>query len=105
MLELDSQVHFSWKLLSREPKSAEELLGVYGALLAAGTDLQSRGVATMIRGVHESTIRRYMRLFESEPALREANDALLHFARSHSIVKHWGTRFRGLIRFDEPGCE
>ena len=37
LLELDSQVHFSWKLLSREPKSAEELLGVYGALLAAGT--------------------------------------------------------------------
>jgi len=34
----------------------------------------------MIRGVHESTIRRYMRLFETEPALREANDALLHFA-------------------------
>jgi hypothetical protein len=25
----------------------------------------------MIRGVHESTIRRYMRLFETEPALRE----------------------------------
>ena len=93
MLELDSQVHFSWKLLSREPKSAEELLGVYGALLAAGTDLQSRGVATMIRGVYESTIRRYMRLFESEPALREANDALLHFARSHSIVNHWGTGY------------
>jgi hypothetical protein len=93
LLELDSQVHFSWKLLGREPKTAEELLGVYGALLAAGTDLQSRGVATMIRGVHESTIRRYMRLFESEPALREANDALLHFARSHSIVNHWGTGF------------
>ncbi len=93
LLELDSQVHFSWKLLSREPKSAEELLGVYGALLAAGTDLQSRGVATMIRGVHESTIRRYMRLFETAPALREANDALLHFARGHSIVNHWGTGF------------
>jgi hypothetical protein len=45
----------------------------------------------MIRGVHESTIRRYMRLFETEPALREANDTLLHFARSHSIVKHWGS--------------
>jgi hypothetical protein len=93
LLELDAQVHFSWKLLGREPKSAEELLGVYGALLAAGTDLESRGVATMIRGVHESTIRRYMRLFETEPALSEANDALLHFARSHSIVNHWGTGF------------
>jgi TnpA family transposase len=93
LLELDSQVHFSWKLLGREPKSADELLGVYGALLAAGTDLQSRGVAAMIRGVHASTIRRYMRAFENEPTLREANDALLNFARSHSIVNHWGTGF------------
>jgi hypothetical protein len=99
LLELDSQVHFSWKLLSREPNSAEALLGVYGALLAAGTDLESRGVATMVRGVHESTIRRYMRLFEAEPALREANDALLHLARSHSIVKHWG------IPYDQPLLE
>jgi hypothetical protein len=31
----------------------------------------------MIRGVHESTVRRYMRLFEAEPAMREANDALI----------------------------
>ena len=93
LLELDAEVHFSWKLLGREPRNAEELLGVYGALLAAGTDLESRGVATMIRGVHESAIRRYMRLFETEPALRDANDSLLHFARSHSIVNHWGSGF------------
>jgi TnpA family transposase len=93
LLELDARVHFSWKLLGREPKHPEELLGVYGALLAAGTDLQSRGVAGMIRGVHESTVRRYMRLFEAEPTLRKANDVLLQFARSHSIVNHWGTGY------------
>jgi hypothetical protein len=43
------------------------LLAVYAALLAAGTDLASRGIATMIRGVRESTVRRYMRLLEAEP--------------------------------------
>lgn len=93
LLELDAQVHFSWKLLGREPRNAEELLAVYAALLAAGTDLESRGIATMIRGVRESAVRRYMRLFESEPALRGANDALVHFARSHSIVNDWGTGY------------
>ena len=93
LLELDAQVHFSWKLLGREPKHAEELLAVYGALLAAGTDLESRGIATMIRGVRGSTVRRYMRLFETEPALRAANDALVHFARTHAIVNHWGTGY------------
>jgi len=93
LLELDARVHFSWKLLGREPKNADELLGVYGALLAAGTDLESRGVASMIRGVHEGAVRRYMRLFEAEQGLREANEALLHFARSHAIVNHWGTGY------------
>jgi len=93
LLELDAQVHFSWKLLGREPKHPEELLAVYAALLAAGTDLESRGIATMIRGVRESTVRRYMRLFEAEPALRAASDALVHFARSQPIVKHWGTGY------------
>ena len=28
LLELDSQLHFSWKLFRRAPKSAAELLGV-----------------------------------------------------------------------------
>lgn len=93
LLELDAQVHFSWILLGREPKHAEELLGVYGALLAAGTDLESRGIATMVRGVRESTVRRYMRLFEAEPALRAANDALVHFARRHAVVNHWGSGY------------
>jgi TnpA family transposase len=93
LLELDAQVHFSWLLLGREPKDAHELLAVYAALLAAGTDLHSRGIATMIRGVRESTVRRYMRLFEAEPALRAANEALVKFARSHSIVNHWGSGY------------
>ena len=93
LLELDSRVRFSWILLGREPKHPEELLGVYGALLAAGTDLESRGIATMVRGVRESTVRRYMCLFEAEPALRAANDALVHFTRSHAIVKYWGSGY------------
>jgi TnpA family transposase len=93
LLELDARVHFSWLLLGRRPKDAEEVLGVYAALLAAGTDLHSRGIATMIRGVRESTVRRYMRLFEAEPGLRAANEALVKFARSHSIVNHWGSGY------------
>jgi len=93
LLELDARVHFSWRLLGREPKSEQELLAVYAALLAAGTDLHSRGIATMIRGVRESTVRRYMHLFEAEPGVRAANEALVKFARSHSIVQRWGTGY------------
>lgn len=73
----DAQVHFSRLLLGRELKDAQELLAVYAALLAAGTDLHSRGIAMMIRGVREGTVRRCMRLFEGESALRAANEACL----------------------------
>jgi TnpA family transposase len=93
LLELDARVHFTWRLLGREPKDARELLAVYAALLAAGTDLESRGIATMIRGVRVSTVRRYMRLLEAEPALRAANEALVTFARTHPIVNHWGSGY------------
>jgi TnpA family transposase len=47
----------------------------------------------MIRGVRASTVRRYMGLFEAEPALRTANEALVKFARSHPIVNHWGSGY------------
>jgi len=39
---------------------------VYGALLAVGTDLESRGIAIMIRAVRENTVRRCMRVLEAE---------------------------------------
>lgn len=89
LLELDAQVHFSWRLLGREPKSAEELLAVYGALRAAGTALRSRGIATMMHGVN--AVQGYMRLFEPEPAIRAAKDAIVHFARNHVVspLRHW----------------
>src|SRR5580704_2759386 len=93
LLELDARVHFSWQLLGREPKDTQELLAVYAALLAAGTDLASRGISTMIRSVRESTVRRYMRLLEAEPALRAANEAVVKFARGHPIVNQWGTGY------------
>ena len=36
---------------------------------------------------------------DSEPALREANNAPLHLARGHSIVNHWGTGFEASSDF------
>ncbi len=93
LFELDACVYFSWQLLGREPIDAQELLAVYAALLAAGPDLASRGIATMMRGVRESTVRRYMRLFEAEPALRAANEALVRFARTRPMVEYWDSGY------------
>ncbi|MFX5957050.1 hypothetical protein ABTF01_21875, partial [Acinetobacter baumannii] len=37
ILDIDSEVRFSWLLLGREPRSRSELLLVYAAVLAHGT--------------------------------------------------------------------
>ena len=49
--EMDSKVRFSWTLLGRPPNSEKELLSVYGALLAHGTELSAAAVSMTIPGV------------------------------------------------------
>jgi hypothetical protein len=48
LLEVDAATHFSEALLARRPSSSNELLAIYGALLAHGTDLDAKGVGSMI---------------------------------------------------------
>jgi hypothetical protein len=39
LVEVDSHTRFSWSLLGRAPRSEQELVTVYAALLALGSDL------------------------------------------------------------------
>ena len=50
LMEVDAQTRFGEALLSRRPTSSHELLAVYGALLAHGTDNDAKGVGSMIPG-------------------------------------------------------
>lgn len=90
LVEMDSYVRFSWILLGRPPRSEQELLTVYGALLALGTELDAEGVASMISGLKAETIRRMVAQIQDSDTLRRAVAAVVEFLREHAIVKIWG---------------
>jgi TnpA family transposase len=90
MLEMDSQTHFSWALLGRAAQSERELLTLYGAILAHGTELDATGVALMTPSLDATQIAAAMRGLEDDRVFRRANDAVVEFMRRHAITKHWG---------------
>ena len=98
MLEIDSHCHFSWQLLHRPPHDEDELLAVYGALLAHGMGLDATDLHRMIKGVRLEAIRDEMARLEEPDRLRRANDTVVEFMRRHPIVQHWG--IEGLVSSD-----
>jgi hypothetical protein len=56
LVAMDNQIRFSWVLLDRAPRSEYELLALYGALVAHGTELDAAGVSLMIPGLSEEAI-------------------------------------------------
>ena len=90
MLEMDSQFHFSRELLGRSAHSERELLTVYAACLALGSELDATGVSLMTPGLEAAQILTAMRGLEDERAFRRANEVAVAFMRRHPIAKYWG---------------
>lgn len=90
ILQIDSQVRFSWLLLGREPRSRSELLLIYAAVLAHGTSLSAADIARMIPELASADVRKMMKRVADERKLREASDAVLQFMHRHPIAAHWG---------------
>lgn len=90
ILAVDAQVRFSWIMLGREPRSADELLMVYAGLLAHGTSLSAAETARMIPPLSALAVRQAMRWAADERRLAEASTAVLAFMHRHPIVANWG---------------
>ncbi|TXG94505.1 MAG: hypothetical protein E6R09_17280 [Rhodocyclaceae bacterium] len=90
MMEVDAEVRFSSTLLRRSPDNTDEIMAVYGALLAHGMGLDRIQVMRMIPAVSESRLRTLMRILEEEGRLAEANLSVVQFMRRHSVVAQWG---------------
>jgi TnpA family transposase len=90
IMEVDSHTRFSWALLGREPESERELLTLYGALLAHGTEMTAKSVSLMIPGVSETAIAEFMGLLEDDRVFRTSNDLSVEFMRRHAITRRWG---------------
>jgi hypothetical protein len=90
MLQMDSLTGFSRTLLGRPAHSEEELLAVYGGMLAHGTALDATGVALMVPSLQPRHILKGMQWFEDGLAVRAANEAVVSFQRQLPVARFWG---------------
>jgi TnpA family transposase len=90
LVEMDAATGYSQILLARKATDDRELLAVYGAVLAHGTEMDAKTVAAMTPGVEAPQILTAMRMIELPGRLRKANLAVLDFHARHPIVQLWG---------------
>ncbi len=94
LIEIDGLTRFSWILLGRPARSEAELVTLYAALLALGSDLAIADLVRMVPAVDADSLGQMVARVETEDRLRAANDAVLGFMREHRVAGLWG---RGLF--------
>lgn len=90
LVEIDAATGFSQCLLAGRARDERELLSLYAALLAHGTEVDAKSVAAMISGVEAARVSAAMRTVELPGRLRRANQAVLDFQARHAIARLWG---------------
>ena len=91
VMEMDARTGFSEVLLARKARDAHELVSLYAALIAHGTELDAKSVAAMIPQLEPAHISAAMRALEMPGRLPRANDRVVEFQRTHPITELWGT--------------
>lgn len=91
MLDLDAHTNFSEILLGRRAKDERELVSLYAALIAHGTEIDAKGVAAMIPGLDPAQVTGAMRALETHGRLRRANARVVEFQTKHDISRNWGS--------------
>ncbi|GCB06510.1 Tn3 family transposase [Ralstonia sp. SET104] len=91
ILEMDARTNFSEVLLARKARDAHELISLYAALIAHGTELDAKGVAAMIPQLDPAHVSTAMRALEMPGRLRRASERVVEFQRTHAITDLWGT--------------
>ncbi len=90
ILEVDSLTGFSQALLDRPARSEQELLKVYGGMLAHGTAMDAAAAALQIPQLTAAQILAGMQLFEDTGRVRAAADAIASFHRQIPVAAIWG---------------
>ena len=90
LLEVDAATGYSEALLGHRAQSTNELVALYGALLAHGTDADAKGVASMIPGVEPTQVTVAMRALEGSGRLRRASERVAEFQSRIPIAALWG---------------
>jgi len=95
MVDVDVACNFSEALLGRKADSVNELLAMYGALLAHGTEVSAKAVAAMIPGLEVSQITIAMRSLEAHGRLNKANERVLRYQLQFPVTQLWSSGDKG----------
>jgi Tn3 transposase DDE domain len=85
LIEVDGLTQFSWTLLG-PPRSEQELVTLYAALMGLGSGLSVAELVRMVPALAADSLGQMMLKIEAERRLRSANDAVLHFMREHPVT-------------------
>jgi len=91
LLEMDAQTNFSEILLARRARDERELIALYAALIAHGTEIDAKSVAAMTPQLDPDLVSVAMRALEATGRLRRANECVVEFQGKHSIAELWGS--------------
>jgi TnpA family transposase len=90
LIEVDAVTRFSWAVLGRSPRDEHELVILYAALIALGSDLTAADMARMTQNIEEAAIGVMMRRIEADGRLPAANRLVLDYFRTLPVTKLWG---------------
>jgi hypothetical protein len=90
IIEIDARTRFSWILLGRCPRSESELINLYCALVALGTDLSAADLVRMVPQAAADSITQMMVRLEARAAMDAANKQVLEFMRGYKVTRLWG---------------
>lgn len=91
LLEMDAQTNFSEILLARRARDERELVALYAALIAHGTEIDAKSVAAMTPQLDPDQVSVAMRALEASGRLRRANARVVEFQGRHAIAELWGS--------------
>ena len=95
LLEIDALSNYSEALLGHRAETVAELLALYAAVLAHGTDIDAKSAAAMIPGLDTAWVSVAMRALETHGRLRRANERVVEFQGRIPISAHWGDGAKG----------
>ncbi|NML91754.1 Tn3 family transposase [Sphingobium sp. TB-6] len=90
LIAIDATTHFSWALLGRSPRSEHELITLYAALIALGSDLTAADMARMTLNIEADAVGEMMRRIEANGRLPAANRLVLDHFRTLPVTRLWG---------------
>lgn len=91
LLEVDAYTNFSEVLLARPATDERELVALYAALIAHGTEIDAKSVAAMTPQLDPEHVSVAMRALEATGRLRRANQRVVEFQGKHAIAEIWGS--------------